>query len=162
MPACPCECFQPGKLQLRQCQTCKHGWVPHGKSHPSNGNFLGLLSVVVLFHPSIHPRHSGIFILKIETKERGGEYIYKSWWYHTKIASPGLYTHESSSPCGAVTEWAGFGCWGFRVTNGRVSPRRRASATEFFSLLYFLMFGVSQTHTRSDTQHEKGAIAKDQ
>ncbi|KAK4026787.1 hypothetical protein OUZ56_015813 [Daphnia magna] len=29
MPACPCECFQPGKLQLRQCQTCKHGWVPH-------------------------------------------------------------------------------------------------------------------------------------
>ena len=32
MPACPCECFLPGKLQLRQCQTCKHGWVPHGKS----------------------------------------------------------------------------------------------------------------------------------
>ena len=31
MPACPCECFLPGKIQIRQCETCKHGWVPHGK-----------------------------------------------------------------------------------------------------------------------------------
>ncbi|XP_064608349.1 zinc finger protein basonuclin-2-like isoform X2 [Liolophura sinensis] len=29
LPNCPCECFAPGKLQLRICDTCKHGWVAH-------------------------------------------------------------------------------------------------------------------------------------
>ncbi|XP_059486968.1 zinc finger protein basonuclin-2-like [Neocloeon triangulifer] len=29
VPGCPCDCFVPGKLQLRQCDSCKHGWVPH-------------------------------------------------------------------------------------------------------------------------------------
>ncbi|XP_019640607.1 PREDICTED: zinc finger protein basonuclin-2-like isoform X2 [Branchiostoma belcheri] len=29
LPACQCECFSPGKTQLRTCETCKHGWVAH-------------------------------------------------------------------------------------------------------------------------------------
>lgn len=28
---CTCECFQPGKINLRTCDQCKHGWVAHGK-----------------------------------------------------------------------------------------------------------------------------------
>lgn len=28
---CSCECFQPGKIHLRTCDQCKHGWVAHGK-----------------------------------------------------------------------------------------------------------------------------------
>lgn len=31
LPSCPCECFSPGKSSLRSCETCKHGWVAHGK-----------------------------------------------------------------------------------------------------------------------------------
>lgn len=31
LPNCMCECFAPGKLHLRSCDTCKHGWVAHGK-----------------------------------------------------------------------------------------------------------------------------------
>lgn len=30
-PACPCECFAPGKQSLRYCETCSHGWVAHGE-----------------------------------------------------------------------------------------------------------------------------------
>ncbi|XP_036356253.1 zinc finger protein basonuclin-2-like isoform X2 [Octopus sinensis] len=29
LPNCMCECFAPGKLHLRSCDTCKHGWVAH-------------------------------------------------------------------------------------------------------------------------------------
>ncbi|TNN89435.1 Zinc finger protein basonuclin-2 [Liparis tanakae] len=29
---CTCECFQPGKIHLRTCDQCKHGWVAHGKA----------------------------------------------------------------------------------------------------------------------------------
>nr|SIW59169.1 disconnected [Euperipatoides kanangrensis] len=32
IPNCNCECFSPGKTQLRTCETCKHGWVAHGVS----------------------------------------------------------------------------------------------------------------------------------
>lgn len=28
-PNCSCDCFTPGKSQLRTCDTCKHGWVSH-------------------------------------------------------------------------------------------------------------------------------------
>lgn len=31
VPECNCECFVPGKRHLRYCETCKHGWVPHGE-----------------------------------------------------------------------------------------------------------------------------------
>uniref|UniRef100_A0A4W5K3B3 Uncharacterized protein n=1 Tax=Hucho hucho TaxID=62062 RepID=A0A4W5K3B3_9TELE len=31
---CTCECFQPGKIHLRTCDQCKHGWVAHGKRRP--------------------------------------------------------------------------------------------------------------------------------
>ena len=31
LPGCPCECFSPGKTVLRVCESCKHGWVAHGK-----------------------------------------------------------------------------------------------------------------------------------
>lgn len=31
-PSCVCECFLPSKPCLRTCETCKHGWVAHGKS----------------------------------------------------------------------------------------------------------------------------------
>ena len=30
-PSCPCECFSPAKSCLRTCESCKHGWVAHGK-----------------------------------------------------------------------------------------------------------------------------------
>ncbi|XP_019765432.1 zinc finger protein basonuclin-2 isoform X2 [Dendroctonus ponderosae] len=29
IPNCNCENFIPGKLRLRYCETCNHGWVPH-------------------------------------------------------------------------------------------------------------------------------------
>ncbi|XP_044765438.1 zinc finger protein basonuclin-2 isoform X1 [Coccinella septempunctata] len=29
VPNCSCDCFIPGTKQLRYCETCKHGWVPH-------------------------------------------------------------------------------------------------------------------------------------
>ncbi|TNM85858.1 hypothetical protein fugu_008129 [Takifugu bimaculatus] len=29
---CTCECFQPGKIHLRTCDQCKHGWVAHACS----------------------------------------------------------------------------------------------------------------------------------
>ncbi|XP_014250160.1 zinc finger protein basonuclin-2 isoform X2 [Cimex lectularius] len=29
VPGCSCECFTPGKLHIRYCETCSHGWVPH-------------------------------------------------------------------------------------------------------------------------------------
>ncbi|XP_059486973.1 zinc finger protein basonuclin-2-like isoform X2 [Neocloeon triangulifer] len=29
VPGCVCDCFVPGKLQLRQCESCRHGWVTH-------------------------------------------------------------------------------------------------------------------------------------
>ncbi|KAL7863896.1 hypothetical protein AOLI_G00153160 [Acnodon oligacanthus] len=31
-PNCTCECFQPGRVNLRSCDRCKHGWVAHGES----------------------------------------------------------------------------------------------------------------------------------
>ncbi|EPY75225.1 hypothetical protein CB1_001745004 [Camelus ferus] len=30
---CTCECFQPGKINLRTCDQCKHGWVAHGEQN---------------------------------------------------------------------------------------------------------------------------------
>ncbi|XP_054288879.1 zinc finger protein basonuclin-2-like isoform X2 [Macrosteles quadrilineatus] len=29
VPGCTCECFTPGKLHIRYCESCSHGWVPH-------------------------------------------------------------------------------------------------------------------------------------
>ncbi|XP_045481744.1 zinc finger protein basonuclin-2-like isoform X3 [Harmonia axyridis] len=29
LPNCSCDCFIPGIKQIRYCETCKHGWVPH-------------------------------------------------------------------------------------------------------------------------------------
>ena len=29
LPNCPCECFSPGKVHIRACDSCKHGWVAH-------------------------------------------------------------------------------------------------------------------------------------
>ncbi|XP_038071454.1 uncharacterized protein LOC119740264 isoform X2 [Patiria miniata] len=29
LPNCSCECFAPGKTQLRTCEQCRHGWVAH-------------------------------------------------------------------------------------------------------------------------------------
>ncbi|XP_030644162.1 zinc finger protein basonuclin-2 [Chanos chanos] len=40
---CTCECFQPGKIQLRTCDQCKHGWVAHA---------LDKLSTQHLYHPT--------------------------------------------------------------------------------------------------------------
>jgi len=31
VPGCMCDCFTPGKLHIRFCDACGHGWVPHGK-----------------------------------------------------------------------------------------------------------------------------------
>ncbi|XP_056121130.1 zinc finger protein basonuclin-2-like [Rhinichthys klamathensis goyatoka] len=40
---CTCECFQPGKIHLRTCDHCKHGWVAHA---------LDKLSTQHLYHPT--------------------------------------------------------------------------------------------------------------
>ncbi|KAJ8388256.1 hypothetical protein AAFF_G00135170 [Aldrovandia affinis] len=40
---CTCECFQPGKINLRTCDHCKHGWVAHA---------LDQLSTQHLYHPA--------------------------------------------------------------------------------------------------------------
>ncbi|XP_039400108.1 zinc finger protein basonuclin-2 isoform X4 [Mauremys reevesii] len=40
---CTCECFQPGKINLRTCDHCKHGWVAHA---------LDKLSTQHLYHPT--------------------------------------------------------------------------------------------------------------
>ncbi|MGH0157212.1 UNVERIFIED_CONTAM: hypothetical protein FKN15_044020, partial [Acipenser sinensis] len=29
---CNCECFKPGKIKIRQCEHCQHGWVAHALS----------------------------------------------------------------------------------------------------------------------------------
>ncbi|XP_033904389.3 zinc finger protein basonuclin-1-like isoform X1 [Acipenser ruthenus] len=29
---CNCECFKPGKIKIRQCEHCRHGWVAHALS----------------------------------------------------------------------------------------------------------------------------------
>ncbi|XP_021919623.1 zinc finger protein basonuclin-2-like isoform X3 [Zootermopsis nevadensis] len=29
VPSCSCECFTPGKMNIRYCDTCNHSWVPH-------------------------------------------------------------------------------------------------------------------------------------
>ncbi|XP_050520890.1 zinc finger protein basonuclin-2-like isoform X3 [Daktulosphaira vitifoliae] len=29
VPGCMCDCFTPGKLHIRFCDACGHGWVPH-------------------------------------------------------------------------------------------------------------------------------------
>lgn len=42
VPNCSCDCFIPGTKQIRYCETCKHGWVPHGKSkfiHSTDRNY---------------------------------------------------------------------------------------------------------------------------
>ncbi|XP_072552178.1 zinc finger protein basonuclin-2 [Salminus brasiliensis] len=36
-PNCTCECFQPGRVNLRSCDQCKHGWVAHAVSKLSAG-----------------------------------------------------------------------------------------------------------------------------
>ncbi|OCT97774.1 zinc finger protein basonuclin-2 isoform X2 [Xenopus laevis] len=40
---CTCECFQPGKINVRTCDQCKHGWVAHA---------LDKLSTQHLYHPT--------------------------------------------------------------------------------------------------------------
>uniref|UniRef100_A0A3Q4HG59 Basonuclin zinc finger protein 2 n=1 Tax=Neolamprologus brichardi TaxID=32507 RepID=A0A3Q4HG59_NEOBR len=40
---CTCECFQPGKIHLRTCDQCKHGWGAHA---------LDKLSTQHLYHPT--------------------------------------------------------------------------------------------------------------
>uniref|UniRef100_S4RB98 Basonuclin zinc finger protein 2 n=1 Tax=Petromyzon marinus TaxID=7757 RepID=S4RB98_PETMA len=40
---CSCECFQPGKIHIRTCDQCKHGWVAHA---------LDKLSTQHLYHPT--------------------------------------------------------------------------------------------------------------
>ncbi|KAG9344102.1 hypothetical protein JZ751_012582 [Albula glossodonta] len=40
---CSCKCFQPGKINLRTCDHCKHGWVVHA---------LDKLSTQHLYHPA--------------------------------------------------------------------------------------------------------------
>ncbi|XP_007237442.3 zinc finger protein basonuclin-2 [Astyanax mexicanus] len=36
-PNCTCECFRPGRVNLRSCDRCKHGWVAHAVSKLSAG-----------------------------------------------------------------------------------------------------------------------------
>ncbi|KAK7820357.1 hypothetical protein U0070_007563 [Myodes glareolus] len=58
---CTCECFQPGKINLRTCDQCKHGWVAHvskkngRKRHttaPEQLLALDKLSTQHLYHPT--------------------------------------------------------------------------------------------------------------
>ena len=48
-PNCTCECFSPGKLLLRSCDGCKHGWVAHGKPPTSIKNILYLEEIKIIF-----------------------------------------------------------------------------------------------------------------
>lgn len=47
-PNCTCECFSPGKVQLRSCDGCKHGWVAHGKKYFKDNYFTCLINLVPL------------------------------------------------------------------------------------------------------------------
>lgn len=60
---CTCECFQPGKIHLRTCDQCKHGWVAHGKrismlfsiyKYSSTMTFLTCTDVFILYMENYH------------------------------------------------------------------------------------------------------------
>ncbi|XP_067127731.1 zinc finger protein basonuclin-2-like isoform X2 [Centruroides vittatus] len=53
-PNCPCDCFSPGKCQLRICDTCRHGWVVHaldklGYHHLFNCHQVELVQPTIAF-----------------------------------------------------------------------------------------------------------------
>lgn len=64
---CTCECFQPGKINLRTCDQCKHGWVAHGEEN------LGLsfcsrhvhVNVRVFLEQSLVWRREGSAVLQV-------------------------------------------------------------------------------------------------
>ncbi|XP_038071453.1 zinc finger protein basonuclin-1-like isoform X1 [Patiria miniata] len=48
LPNCSCECFAPGKTQLRTCEQCRHGWVAHAMDKLSSGHAFPSLLVEVV------------------------------------------------------------------------------------------------------------------
>lgn len=45
---CTCECFQPGKIHLRTCDQCKHGWVAHGKPAQQMDFYLSVTLALII------------------------------------------------------------------------------------------------------------------
>ncbi|KAK2163460.1 hypothetical protein LSH36_79g06009 [Paralvinella palmiformis] len=45
-PTCRCDCFSPGKSFLRTCDTCKHGWVAHGRSEDNVNALIPVTPVI--------------------------------------------------------------------------------------------------------------------
>ncbi|KAL3867506.1 hypothetical protein ACJMK2_044706 [Sinanodonta woodiana] len=52
-PSCPCECFAPGKASLRNCETCKHGWVVHALDKLGYRHIFNLGIQVEIVQPNI-------------------------------------------------------------------------------------------------------------
>lgn len=54
VPSCACECFTPGKDNLRSCDSCKHGWVSHGKSILLFFTLVHIFYIASVFCPCSH------------------------------------------------------------------------------------------------------------
>ncbi|XP_056021216.1 zinc finger protein basonuclin-2-like isoform X3 [Ostrea edulis] len=52
-PNCTCECFSPGKVQLRSCDGCKHGWVAHALDKLGHRHIYNLGMSVEVVQPNI-------------------------------------------------------------------------------------------------------------
>ncbi|KAK3097624.1 hypothetical protein FSP39_011494 [Pinctada imbricata] len=53
LPNCPCECFSPGKVYLRSCDSCKHGWVAHALDKLGYRHIYNLGMSVEVVQPNI-------------------------------------------------------------------------------------------------------------
>lgn len=53
LPNCMCECFAPGKLHLRSCDTCKHGWVAHALDKLGYQHIFNMGMQVEIVQPNI-------------------------------------------------------------------------------------------------------------
>ncbi|XP_062595490.1 zinc finger protein basonuclin-2-like isoform X1 [Saccostrea cucullata] len=52
-PNCTCECFSPGKVHLRSCEGCKHGWVAHALDKLGHRHIFNLGMSVEVVQPNI-------------------------------------------------------------------------------------------------------------
>ncbi|XP_060068912.1 zinc finger protein basonuclin-2-like [Ylistrum balloti] len=53
LPNCPCECFSPGKVHIRACDSCKHGWVAHALDKLGYRHIFNLGMQVEVVQPNI-------------------------------------------------------------------------------------------------------------
>lgn len=64
---CTCECFQPGKINLRTCDQCKHGWVAHGEENLdfSSCSCYVHVNVHIFLEQSLAWRRKGSAVLQV-------------------------------------------------------------------------------------------------